>query len=33
MAPSVETLHAIKGMLVILAYGVGTLDWGSEPIQ
>ena len=33
IAPSVEKLHAIKGMLVIFTFGVGTLDWSSEPVQ
>ena len=33
IAPSVEKLHAIKGMLVVLTFGVGTLDWSSEPID
>ena len=33
MAPSVEKLHAIKGMLVIYTFGIGTLDWSSEPVQ
>ena len=33
IAPSVEKLHAMKGILVIFAFGVGTLDWSSEPIQ
>ena len=33
LAPSVKKLHAIKGMLVIFTFGVGTLDWSSEPIQ
>ena len=23
----------IKGMLVIFIFGVGTLDWSSEPVQ
>ena len=32
-APSVEKLHAIKGILVNFTFGVGTLDWSSEPVQ
>ena len=31
IAPSVEKLHAIKGILVIFTFCPGTLDWGSEP--
>ena len=33
IAPSVEKLHAIKGILVIITFGVGTLDWNSKPFQ
>ena len=33
IAPSVEKLHAFKGMIVIFTFGVGTLDWSSEPVQ
>ena len=29
IAPSVEKLHTIKGMLVNFIFGVGTLDWSS----
>ena len=32
-APSVEKLHAIKGTVVIFTFGIGTLDWSSEPVQ
>ena len=31
--PSVEKLHAIKGILLIFTFGIGTLDWSSEPVQ
>ena len=30
---SVEKLHAIIETLVIFTFGVGTLDWSSEPVQ
>ena len=33
IAPSVEKLHAFKGMLVTFTFGVGMLDWNSEPVQ
>ena len=33
IAPPVERLHAIKGILVIFLFGVRTLDYCSEPIQ
>ena len=33
IAPSVEKLYAIKGMLVIFTFGIGTLDWSSKPVQ
>ena len=33
IAPSLEILYAIKGMLVIFTFGVRTLDWSREPIQ
>ena len=33
MAPSVKKLHAIKEILVIFTFGVGTLDWSSEPVR
>ena len=32
IAPSFEKLHAIKGILVIFTFGVGTLDWSNEPV-
>ena len=33
IAPSIEKLHAIKGILAIFTFGVGMLDWSSEPVQ
>ena len=33
IVPSVEKLHAIKEMLAIFTFGIGTLNWSSEPIQ
>ena len=33
IAPSVEKLYAIKGILVVFRFSVGTLDWCSEPVQ
>ena len=36
IAPSIEKLHAVKGMLVIFYiqhFTLGTLDWSSKPIQ
>ena len=33
IAPSIEKLYTIKGILVIFTFGVTMLDWSSEPVQ
>ena len=33
IAPSAEILLAIKGMCVIFTFGIGMLDWNSEPFN
>ena len=31
--PSVEKSHVIEGILAIFTFGVGSLDWSSEPLS